>query len=104
MKRKSTRYYSDKQETTVAKIMSGSKIPNSGATPFVKGDVMTSDWLIECKTCMTPKQSFSIKKNWLLKNKEEAFAMGKHFNCLCFDFGNEDRYYVLDEKIFKQLI
>lgn len=54
---------------------------------------------------MTPKLSFSIKKDWLIKNKEEKFSMGKLYNALCFDFGDEkDRYYIIDEKMFKQIV
>lgn len=33
-----TRYYSKKQEDAVAKNLNGKRTPNSGATPFVKGD------------------------------------------------------------------
>ena len=100
----STRYYSNKQEKKVAKAVSGKKVANSGATSFNKGDVVTDDWLIECKTCTSPKSSFSIKKEWLEKNKEEAFAMRKYYNALAFDFGSGENYYIIDEAIFKQLI
>lgn len=100
-----TRFYSNKQEKAVAKAISGKQTANSGATPFYKGDVTTDDWLIECKTSTTVKGSFSIKREWLDKNKEEAFAMGKYHNALCFDFGpNTDRYYVVDEKTFKRFM
>jgi hypothetical protein len=100
-----TRFYSNKQEKKVAKFLNGKQVSNSGATAFNKGDVVTQDWLIECKTSTTEKQSFSIKKEWLEKNKEEAFAMRKDYNALCFDFGdNGKRYYVIDEKTFKELM
>jgi hypothetical protein len=57
--------------------------------------------LIECKTSVSEKASFSIKKNWLTKNKEESYVMNKSYNALCFDFGdNGNRYYVIDEKLF----
>ena len=95
-----TRYYSNKQEKAVAKTLEGKQTANSGATAFSKGDVTTKDWLIECKTCTTKKASFSIKKEWLDKNKEEAFAMRKPYNALCFDYGNSSRYYIVDEKTF----
>lgn len=98
-----TRWYSTKQEKAVAKTMGGKRTPNSGATPWAKGDVVTDDFLIECKTTTTPKASFSIKKEWLVKNKEEAFSTGKSHNALCFDFGDGgDRYYIIDEKTFKE--
>lgn len=101
----STRYYSSKQEKAVAKTIGGKQVANSGATTFSKGDVTNPDWLIECKTATTAKSSFSIKREWLQKNKEEAFAMNKPYNALCFDFGNgSNRYYVIDEKTFTGLI
>lgn len=100
---KPTRFYSNKQEKFVAKAVSGKQVANSGATAFSKGDVVTDNWLIECKTTTTEKKSFAIKKEWLEKNKEEAFAMRKDYNALCFDFGdNGKRYYVVDEKTFIQ--
>ena len=100
-----TRFYSKRQENNVAKVLNGKRTANSGATPFSKGDVNTDNWLIECKTSTTEKQSFSIKREWLDKNKEEAFAMRKDYNALCFDFGdNGKRYYVIDEKTFKELV
>lgn len=101
-----TRFYSKKQETAVAKEVGGKRVANSGATPFHKGDVITDDFLIECKTTTaTTKASFSIKKEWLVKNKEEAFGMGKHHNALAFQFGeNEPNYYIIDEKQFKEYL
>lgn len=100
---KPTRFYSNQQEKKVAKAVSGKKVANSGATAFNKGDVTTDNILIECKTCTTEKKSFSIKKEWLEKNKEEAFEMGKSYSVLAFNFGpNTDNYYIIDEKTFKE--
>lgn len=101
---KPTRWYSNRQEKAVAKAIGGKKTANSGATTFSKGDVTTDNWLIECKTATSEKQSFSIKREWLKKNKEEAFSMGKDYNALVFDFGdNDERYYIIDERTFKLL-
>ena len=101
---KPTRFYSSKQEKAVAKVVQGKQVANSGATAFNKGDVNTENWLIECKTATTAKASFSIKREWLEKNREEAFAMGKHYNALCFDYGNGgQRYYIVDEKTFVKM-
>lgn len=100
-----TRFYSKKQENEVAKAVSGRRTANSGATAFQKGDVLTDDWLIECKTSTKAKASFSIKKEWLQKNEEEAFQMGKHNHALCFDFGDDgERYYVVDESTFVKMM
>ncbi len=99
---KPTRWYSNRQEKSVAKAIGGRQTANSGATDFSKGDVTTDTWLIECKTATSEKQSFSIKREWLKKNREEAFSMGKDYSALVFDFGdNGERYYIVDEKTFK---
>ena len=78
-----TRFYSSRQEKAIAKAVGGKQVANSGATTFNKGDVKTEDWL--------------------LKNKEEAFAMGKPYSALVFDFGDGHNYYVLDEKTFLKM-
>ena len=105
IRRKPTRYYSSRQEKKVAKAIGGKQTPNSGATDFVKGDVTTDNILLECKTATTEKKSFSIKREWLSKNKEEAFEMGKSYSALAFNFGpDSENYYVIDEKLFKELI
>lgn len=102
---KPTRWYSNKQEQKVAKTIGGKQTANSGATKWSKGDVRTDNFLIECKTCEKEKKSFSIKKEWLDKNREEAFSMGKPYSALTFDFGDAGkRYYVIEEKLFKQLL
>lgn len=102
---KSNRYYSDKQEKQIAKVIGGKQVVNSGATAFFKGDVTSSQWLIEAKTATKHKDSFAVKLAWLLKNKEEAFAMNKPYNALAFNFGpDEDNYYIINEKLFKELV
>ena len=100
-----TRYYSKQQEKKVAKAVHGKRQANSGATPFQKGDIATDEWLIECKTKTKDCSSFTIKEEWLLKNEEEAFAMGKNNSALCFDFGPsaDKRYYVISERLFQIL-
>ena len=100
-----TRYYSKQQEKKVAKAVKGKRTANSGATAFQKGEVTTKDWLVECKTKTKDCSSFTIKEDWLLKNEEEAFAMGKNNSALCFDFGPSanKRYYVISERLFEIL-
>lgn len=100
-----TKYYSNRQEKNIAKTLHGKLTPGSGCTDFIKGDVQVENILIEAKTCMEPKESFSIKKKWLTKLKEEMYAMNKDYRALCFDFGdNKDRYYIIDENTFKEFI
>lgn len=103
---KSTREASARQEKAIAKSLGARRTANSGATKFDKGDLyINSQWLIEAKTCMQPKTSFSIKKEWLEKMKQEQFATKKEYSSLCFDFGDEkQRYYIIDENTFKTFI
>jgi len=95
-----TRFYSNKQERQVAKVVGGKKTANSGATKFSKGDVIADDWLFECKTHTEERQQFTIKREWIEKNKEEAFQMGKHHSAIVIDFGDRENYYLIDEKSF----
>lgn len=100
----STRFYSKKQENHVAKIVKGNIVSNSGATPYRKGDVCTNKYLIECKTCMTKKQSFSIKKQWLETAENEAIQQGKESFALVFNFGpNTKNYYIISESKFQEI-
>ena len=101
-----TRKYSKKQEAHVAKALGGKRQPNSGATPFMKGDVVSEHFCIECKTATTEKASFSIKKEWFVKLQEECFAVGRPFWALAFNFGglgNKQNFYIINEQLFKQL-
>lgn len=105
MNKNSTRYFSKKQETYIAKKLNGKRIPNSGAPDFLGGDIKTKQFLIEAKTTIKHKDSFAIKLSWLLKNKEEAFAMNRSYSALAFNFGpDEENYYIIDEKTFKMLL
>lgn len=100
-----TRYYSHKQESSVAKATGGNLTPNSGATMFAKGDLVTEQFLIECKTKTTHSDSISIKKSWIDKNEQEALFMGKKYSALVFSFGpDEPNHYIIDEYLFQDLI
>lgn len=101
--KKPTRYYSKKQEDAVAESLSGNRQKNSGATAFQKGDVSLEDFLVECKTKTKPSDSIAIKKEWLTKIQEESLFMGKRYGMLVFDFGDGDRYVVLQERDFKEI-
>lgn len=92
-----TRKYSKAQEGRVAGLLNGKVVANSGATSFNKGDVTTKNILIECKTIVKPCKSISIKKEWLEKNKKEAFSMGKTSSILAFDFGDGDDYFIINK-------
>lgn len=99
-----TRQFSSRQEKKVAKDLNGRVVANSGATLFKKGDVNLGNILCECKTCMTPKMQFTIKKDWLTKNRQEAFAMNKDYSVLAFNFGpDQENYFIIDENLMEML-
>ena len=100
----STRYYSKKQENKIAKTLNGKTVANSGAAMFCGGDVKLDEFLIECKTLTSPKDSMTIKKEWLTKIKEESIAKRKPYSALTIDFGQSDNYFIIDEKLFKLLL
>ena len=102
-----TRAFSDAQEKSVCKALGAIQQSNSGAGLFNKGDCVQkeADLLIECKTSMTDKDSVSVKKEWITKNKEEAFALRLHNHCIAFNFGpNQPNYYIIDELTMKFLV
>lgn len=100
-----TRHFSSKQEKDVAKALNGKTTSNSGATMFSKGDLLTEQFLLECKTKMTSSESISIKKEWITKNKQEAAFMGKNHQAVVFNFGpDEENYYIIEEYLFQELL
>lgn len=102
---KPTRFYSNKQEKAVAKAINGQQTPNSGATPWIKSDVLTEDFAIECKTKTTASNSISIKKDWFEKQKQEMAFMGKKHSAVVFSFGpDEENHYIIEEYLFQELL
>lgn len=104
----STKYLSDRQELAVSQAVGGHRTPMSGAGRFIKSDIVLPFMNIECKTQMTEKASFSVKKEWLDKMVEEGYQMGKPFSALAFNFGGEenikDNYYILNQRDFCKFI
>ena len=102
-----TRAYSDAQEKDICRKLNATQQPNSGAGHFRKGDCINYDasLLIEAKTPTKEKDSFAIKKEWIKKNKEEAFSQRVFNGCIAFSFGPEQpNYFVIDEKLMKFLV
>ena len=100
-----TKYFSSRQEDSVSKFLGGRTQPGSGSAKFYAGDVVTNDFLIECKTTTKPKESFSIKKDWILKNDLERMSLGKPYSALAFQFAPDSpNYYVINESLFKKLL
>lgn len=105
--KEATRYYSSQHESSVCRALGAWKQPNSGASLFAAGDVYNKDasLLVECKTAMTDKESFSIKKEWLEKINEERKSKRFQNSCLAFSFGpNSPNFYIIDEKLMKFLV
>ena len=99
-----TRHFSKAQEDAVAKAIGGKRTPNSGATTWVKSDVLSDKFAIECKTKTSASKSISIKKDWFTKQKQEAAFMGKPYSAVVFNFGpGEENHYIIDEYLFKAL-
>lgn len=100
-----TRYYSKRQEDAIAKKLGGQRVKNSGATKFAPGDVLTDQFLIECKTKMTDSESITIHKSWLEKIQKEALFAGKPYQALLFNFGpDQENYAIIDSQMFEELL
>lgn len=102
-----TRYFSTKQENYVCEVLNAIRQPSSGSGKFRKGDCINynASLLIECKTVTSDKDSFSIKKDWILKNKEEAFTQRVSNGCIAFSYGPEQsNYFVINENLMKFLV
>ena len=100
----STRDFSSKQEQSVAKLLNGKVNANSGAGKWRKG-VPQASLLVECKTVTSEKSSFSIKADWISKNKDEAHANRLDNHCIAFNFGpGKPNYFVIDEKLMTFLV
>jgi hypothetical protein len=104
-KPKPTRFYSARQEAAVAVAISGKRTPNSGASPWIKSDVLSDKFAIECKTRTKASESISIKKEWFAKQKHEAMFMNKPYSAVVFNFGpDEENHYIIDEYLFLELL
>ena len=106
--KEATRYCSTIQEERVAKKFDGFRNISSGSSKFNKSDVRVDDasLSIECKTVMAPKDSFSIKKEWIEKHKQEAWSNRLANSVIAFNFDYQDShdYYVIDDVLMKFLV
>lgn len=101
-----TRDYSDMQEKHIAKVTRGKVQSNSGGTKFGGGDVHTNKFFIEAKTPTKEQTSFTIKKEWITKMREQAYEQGKEESVLAFRFSPDDKtdMYVLNERQFLEYL
>jgi hypothetical protein len=83
------------QEAKAASDYGGKTRPGSGNQWHSKGDVITPDYLIECKT--TTKSSYSLKCQDLLKIWKEAISESK-IPVFEIEFSTVGLSYVLLEK------
>lgn len=98
-----TRAKSNEQEKRIAKAVGGRQVIGSGSTPFLKGDVIAGKMFIEAKTKMEPSKSISVKKEWLIKAKTQAYSTNKEDYALAISFGEPKEYYVIEDGLFVDL-
>lgn len=84
-KKEADRTKSDKRVAKIAKKYGAKPVANSGATPWSKGDIKSTDHMIEHK--MTSKASFKLNKLDLEKLYTDAVKEGKN-PVFMIDFGN----------------
>lgn len=101
-----TRYFSDKQEKHIARVTGGKVQSNSGGTKFGGGDVHTDKFFIEAKTPTKEQISFTIKKDWIIKMREQAYEQGKEEAVLAFRFDPniDNDLYVLSQRQFLEYL
>ena len=99
----STRDKSFQQEKRIAEAMGGKQVIGSGSTPFLKGDVVVDNLLIEAKTKMEPSKTITIQRAWLDKAKAQAIATRKGDYALAISFGDTQDYYVIEEELMRDL-
>ena len=100
-----TRDFSTIQEKYLAKLLNGKVQPNSGGTKFSGGDVITEHFLIEAKTSMKDRKSFSIKQEWIRKAEEQAFEQNKEESVVAFNFEpNGENFFILNEQQFRDYL
>lgn len=97
--------YSVSQENDIARLLQGKVQSNSGGTRFGGGDVQTAEFLVEAKTPTKEQESFSIKRAWVDKMREQAFEQGKLYSALAFRFDPDGAdYFVVDSSLMKYLV
>lgn len=103
--KKPTRYYSSKQEKSIAKAVGGRQVANSGATAFDKADVKSENWLFEAKTKTTDSKTLTVHEDWFTKTNEETAFMGKRNYAVVINFGpDKPNYYCINEITFQEFL
>ena len=107
IKKTSTFAKAEQQTKFVADKLNMRPTARSGATLFGgKGDAQDELAIIECKTYMEKRDSFTVKREWLTKLAEERFQERKEFAILVQNFGgkpSEDNYVVMKLEDFAKM-
>ena len=77
MEQKSTKYYSTKQENLIADYLGWKVVTGSGARAFHPGDVVSDQWLGECKTHTEPFSNLRFDFDVWTKISREAASQFK---------------------------
>ena len=77
------------------------RVPVSGASQGMKGDIVAGDFLIECKKTLC--DSIRIRKLWLQKIVSEAKRAGK-IPALVFSLNRTEPFIILPLRTFLDLI
>lgn len=72
MNNEATKAFSSKQENLISYDLGWDVVSGSGARPTVPGDVISDDWLGECKTHVKPGQSILFSTEVWTKICQEA--------------------------------
>lgn len=102
MLRQNNKRISKLQEARAATDYGGRTTPGSGNQWHSKGDVKTSDFLIECKT--TTKLSYSLKAATWQKIRNEAVLEELYPLMEIEFFGNATTLVVMDKEDFIALV
>lgn len=74
----STKDYSSKQETAIAKFLGWSVVSGSGSRACCPGDITSFDWLGECKTHLSPNTKITFYETVWHKICDEAASKFKY--------------------------
>ena len=97
--------YSASQEADIARLLGGRVQSNSGGTRFGGGDVLTEHFFVEAKVPTKDQTSFSVKKEWIDKMREQMFEQGKYQCALAFRFSPQgEDYFVINSRLMKFLV
>jgi len=72
-----TKTFANKEEKKIAKKIGGKQTINSGAIPFMPGDIYLGNYLIDVKSAKTSKQII-VSEDMLRKLEDDAGVEGKN--------------------------